>query len=352
MLHLRALRQFSVKSLFAAVTIFAIAFGHHVNGARRQREAIRVLRGAGGWVYYDFEDYDVNAVRPRMNSPLHPALIRAFGIDFFHSATVVNLEFDNYSGRHLVNSKVARDALNALRGLPRVKQLWMHGEQIDDAGLKHVGGLHDLETLSLTEAHLVTDAGIAELKRLTKLRTIRITKGEYLQIPRLGDTSLATIAALPAIEYINLDGGAFTDLGMLAFVNAKSTRHLRLLSLRGPGRNRIGDVGLSCLRDSRSLVHLALDTENVSDDGIAHLTSMKCLSLLMLGSKCGRITDGGIRHLTRLSHLEHLAIGGTTAPARSFEPLRRLGKLRFLFISPCQASIAKVKELVPQCDVH
>ena len=50
--------QFSLRSFLALATLFSIWLGFHVRSARRQEESVAAIKRLGGWVYYDFQDYD------------------------------------------------------------------------------------------------------------------------------------------------------------------------------------------------------------------------------------------------------------------------------------------------------
>jgi hypothetical protein len=345
---LRGLRrfQFTLRALFVSLTLLGVAFGYHCERVRGQRNAVRALRAAGGWVYYDFERYDMHGVRARGESPINAWLLRTFGVDHFHNVTVVNLEFDNYSGRHRENRTVDGAVIEQLQHLRRVRKLWLQGAQATDDGMRSIGTLKDLEFLSIVPAPLVTDDGVAHLRNLKKLKHVWIYKDPYAQVPRLTNASLKVVAALPAIEHISLDGGDFTDEGMRAF---QGVGGLRSLSLRWASST--GDVGLGYLRSAVRLEHLLLSGTDVSDEGLGHLSAMRELTLLSLGRDCRRVTSAGIDHLAGLSKLEHLHLDNTTVSAEAFKCLRRLPRLDTLIISPCLASIGRVRKFLPTCDV-
>jgi hypothetical protein len=53
----------TLRTLFIALSIFAIWLGWWVHSARRQQQASAVIRQLGGWVNYDFQLDDLPALR-------------------------------------------------------------------------------------------------------------------------------------------------------------------------------------------------------------------------------------------------------------------------------------------------
>ncbi|MAV35037.1 MAG: hypothetical protein CMJ59_06220, partial [Planctomycetaceae bacterium] len=88
-----------------------------------------------------------------------------------------------------------------------VIKVTFNGSQITDAGLVHLTGLTDLQTLDLTLCTNVTDAGLVHLQGRTTL--------EYLNLNGTGvtDAGLAHLAGLTKLQSISLPK-QITDAGI------------------------------------------------------------------------------------------------------------------------------------------
>ena len=61
-------------------------------------------------------------------------------------------------------------AQEARKGMLHLRTLDLAGKTITDAGIAHLKGLTQLESLNLADCNGITDAGIAQLKGLTQLQ--------------------------------------------------------------------------------------------------------------------------------------------------------------------------------------
>ena len=71
----------------------------------------------------------------------------------------------------LGNSQVTDAGLVHLKGLPQLQSLCLYGTQVTDAGLVHLKGLTRLQSLNLATPQ-VTDAGLVHLEGLTQLQSL------------------------------------------------------------------------------------------------------------------------------------------------------------------------------------
>jgi hypothetical protein len=79
---------------------------------------------------------------------------------------------------HIGSNQLAGQALLHLRGMQRLRELWVDHTRVDDNGLKAIGELADLEWLSLVDTD-ITDAGLVNLKGLSKLKRLDL-RGTYV----------------------------------------------------------------------------------------------------------------------------------------------------------------------------
>jgi hypothetical protein len=115
----------------------------------------------------------------------------------------------------VIEPAVAEDVLKKLKQLPRVTSLNLFSE-IGDAGLAHLEGITQLESLTLTSSK-VTDQGMKSVGRLSKLRTLE------LDCLALTDAGLRELHGLRDIERLKITHFDLSDAA-LAALTAKMPR--------------------------------------------------------------------------------------------------------------------------------
>src|SRR5262249_9084249 len=148
---------------------------------------------------------------------------------------------------------------------PRLKGLYLHKGQATDDGLRTLANLRQLEVLFVWDASHVTDAGVAHLAGLTRLRDLHFSNGQ------LGDGSLAVFGRLPELRSLSLQGNAFSDDGLRHLAGLKQLRSLWV----GLSRRRITDAGVRHLAGLTALQELELQKAQVGDAGVAALKDLK-----------------------------------------------------------------------------
>jgi beta-lactamase regulating signal transducer with metallopeptidase domain/Leucine-rich repeat (LRR) protein len=168
--------------------------------------------------------------------------------------------------------------------------------RITDKGMAHIATLTSIKGLYFPrESRAVTNAGLRHLARLTSLEEL------YLSGERMGDAGLAHLRDLPRLKYLAMYGSGFTDKGM---VYVKDITSLRILSFH-EGLSRITDSGLAYIADIPNLEMLCLHgIKDITDEGIEHLTKMRSLRKLEIGSS--QVTDKGLAYLAQIKTIERL----------------------------------------------
>lgn len=160
----RRLLQFSLRSLLIFVLLVSIGMswlGVKLERARRQREAVRVVRAAGGYAWYDYEWED------RFAEPPVPGWLRGLvGDDFFDVVAVTVWRGD-----------FGDDEMIYLRRLTKLEMIGICYAQITDAGLEYLEGLTNLTDLILTDTQ-ITDAGLKHLEGLTSLHSLDVRSNQ------------------------------------------------------------------------------------------------------------------------------------------------------------------------------
>jgi hypothetical protein len=116
-----------------------------------------------------------------------------------HLKNLTGLEFLDLEG-----TAIRGTGLEYLKDLAKLRTLIL-GPAIEDAGLVHVGNLAGLEELDLGRCVRVTDAGLAPVGKLTKLRTLRLPGNAT-------DSCLESISGLTGLQTIRLSP-KITDAG-------------------------------------------------------------------------------------------------------------------------------------------
>ncbi len=125
---------------------------------RDQRDAVRAIEAAGGFVWYDWQ-WSNGQCDPYANPP-RPGWLASF-LGGAHGK-VVSVELAAECGDDLL-AQVGR--------LGRLEELKLNGSAVTDAGLVHLKAMTGLRTLELWGSD-VSDDGLDPLKSLTKLRSI------------------------------------------------------------------------------------------------------------------------------------------------------------------------------------
>jgi hypothetical protein len=204
--------RLSVRAMMALVLLVGGGIGWTVHSARVQRDVVAVILRGGGSVQYDWE------VTPTPDAQLHtkPPLGLNPGGRPWAPAWLVRL--------------LGRDYFGAVKSVEL-------GPRAPDAVMAHVVRLGRLECLG---ANGLTDAGMALLRRLTRLMGLYLTTDSGMS-----GAALRNLDGLNRLQSLHLrdPAGAVTgaDLGPL-----RGMPDLRYVLLTGP---RIDDEALACLSD-------------------------------------------------------------------------------------------------------
>lgn len=206
------------------------------------------------------------------------------------------------------------DSLVGLESLGRLKSFAIWSDQITDHGLTSIGGLRQLESLSVSVN--VTRRGLNELSGFTRLRTLDVR---------------SSASPSGGVDEIPLKLSALTNLQTLSLHN---------LSLR--------DGDLASLADMRHLDWLVLDGR-FTENGLQPLGGLAELRLLdVTGISC--VNGDGLVHLGGLKKLEDLTLGGqiTDAALTRLPPLPSLWSLRIVTDEAIRPeTLARLKQILP-----
>ncbi len=221
------------------------------------------------------------------------------------------------------------DADSELSALESAPANWL-GINDNDLG-RIVNGKHP-KRLDLSSAYRITDAGLANLEKLTDLEELR------------------------------LGGLLFTDEGLS---HLKELKNLKVVALTS---DHVTGKGLSYLHESKGLQSLALDGNSFNDAGLENLKNWPGLRELELnlssngkGSASGverravQVSERGLIVLKYLSNLRLLHLACLTVSDAGFETLRGLKKLETLEIDQVdinEPALASIGSLTGLCTLR
>jgi len=206
-----------------------------------------------------------------------------------------------------------------------------------------------LRSLNLNNKRFVTAQGLANLGKLTELRSL------YLRGCDIKSKDLSALVPLSKLEVLDLgycdlrDGSGLKSLNglPLRYLNLHSTKTndaglQNLTPLAGTLQTLILDRcteitndGLQNLSSFAALSHLSFQYCNIGNAGLEHLAPLTGLKILDL-ALCDNITDIGVVHLSGMTELEKLSLNSCYRISdNSIKSLQKLTALRDLDLGGC-----------------
>ena len=236
----------------------------------------------------------------------------------FDLSPLAALRLDDLHFLHLWHEEVVDEHLEHIKRLRFLEELLLLG-QFTDVGLQYLGNLTGLRRLTLViEGSHTTDAGLVFLKNLSELDSL------YL-----------------------LSEGTFSNAGLAYVVTLKKLRHL---SLRG---TLIDGVGLSYLCQLPLLTRLWVSHAEIFDSDLAQ-NIHRLANLTGLGLDATHITDDGLTYLQGLKNLQHLDLSSCEITDSGLVHLQNLTAVDLLDLSHtniAQTAINRLQEALPNCRI-
>jgi hypothetical protein len=205
--------------LLVVVTVLCVWLGFKVNAARRQKEALAIIRKFVGTVVFEDEMVPMPGSPERLipaffagsNPPPPPGpvwLRKWLGDEYFRNVYHIGLvsgggliteselkcliTLPTLRSLNLIQPKNATDGslmqrplrdsdLVCLEGVHHLRELVLESPDITDAGMTHIRNLFSLEYLTLSEIG-ITDAGLRNLKGLVNLKHLAVTQSRITLI--------------------------------------------------------------------------------------------------------------------------------------------------------------------------
>jgi hypothetical protein len=276
----------SLRALMLAVLALGLWLGWRVHLARVQREAVAVIKAAGGQVAFDWEFApDGRRIGGGPNAP--DWLVKAMGAEYFQSVVGVELIKVGEDGMPVESGVNTSQLANALRELPKLKSLTLMGTQAADPVMQAIGALRDLETLDIITffnwTPKLTDTGIAHLAGLKRLKKLQLMNAG------LSDASLAPIGTLRQLESLSVQGSNLTDSGI---AHLKPLSGLTVLFV-DMSHSKWTDAALSNFLGMMKLQDLGLQGTAVTDEGLMSLRHLTQLDSVFVSGSA--VTEEGKR---------------------------------------------------------
>ncbi len=297
--------------------------------------------------------YEVNAEGPRMGDVAIRSLV---GLPALRELSIGECGTTDVGARLLAQ-------------LPQLTALSLHQEgRLTDAALEWIGKLSRLKSLSLTSYVSTRElgrmqfsaAGIRHLSGLKELETLGLVGHEVpadvLTFPKLTSLSLghplvddavaARIGELRRLRHLELSYCGIRDSGLKHIATLPELRRLDISS------RAITDEGIKPFRSHPRLEHLSLRAKDVSDQSLQYLAQIQTLTRLDLhGSGYAGVVPGqnfsiaGLQALKALPKLETLDLTNFGLPGGGYVGLKKLQQLRALSFMMCNVSEAELDAL-------
>jgi hypothetical protein len=277
----RLVFRFSLRTLLVGITLLCIGLAWWVHRVKRQVAAVKGIRDNGGWVYYDYEQWDGKKGKPAAyaESWVPKWLLARLGVDFFHSVEAVSMVYHYDGQQRFDNSRTDAVIGQHLADLPYLRALYVKERQLTDEDYRIVSQLSRLEVFFQWDAHDITDEGVIQLGNLSRLRNVHISESH------LSNRGLAALAQLPQIEHLTLQSNDITDAGVRA-LEKNSTLETLWIGGLSHHPSQLTDAAVADLASIPNLRVLELQHTQVTVSGLQPLKDHPRLAELHLsGSK-------------------------------------------------------------------
>lgn len=371
--------RFSLRALFALMTVLCILLGWSYSRAMRQEQAVGAIERLGGSVEYDWQRSPDGSTRAAAH-PRGPIWLRkVLGAHFFDAVVGVNV---SRAPKNDLSSGFAPFRVH-LRELPKLKRLHISRQNLIEADYATIGQLTGLEKLSLG-AIVLSKAGAEEIAKLLNLRELNLhdvivptdalvqikglrklqllsvycrhedrdSNGAYswnLSDYAIRDDALASLPSLTALTTLSLTFTQISDKGVAIIGELPQ---LECLEISSP---RITNASIDRLTKLKRLSRLGISVCAMDNEGVARLAELP--KLARLGISGPAIDNNCLQTIARLENLEWLDLGGQTIDELGMQHLESMRNLRYLDLqstgvkTDCPA-VQSLKRALPRCRIR
>ena len=183
-------------------------------------------------------------------------------------------------------------------------------EGITDAGMAHLGGLTRLRELSISESPRLTGKGLAHLSGVRQLKDLRLLDTS------VDDAGLYHLRNLNQLEGLILFRSRVVGSG---FQHLSGLNQLKRLEIT---ESPFTDIGLRHIAAFKRLESLFLNETRVGDDGVQYLEGMS--QLTMLGLSGTQVKGSGFASLSPSTRIQHFDVSNTPLTDAAIDPLIRI----------------------------
>jgi hypothetical protein len=281
--------QFSIGSLLVLAVAVAMGSGWFVSAikaARDQKDAVAGISESGGLVItrYDPDNQHILCYDPGNKHYFYgygpdelagPAWLRyMLGDGFFNEVVGVDL-YGNAGAAYLrglpqlqsltLAFGVTDDAMESVKGLPRLRGLDIQDTKITHTGLKHLSGLIGLQELNL-QGDGMDDAGLEHLKALPRLERLNLCR------TRITDAGFRHVKLLPHLRNLGLCASQLTKASVKQLKAMPQLRELCFTNTRNiTNVSSIADEHLELLKELTQLETLNIENPQTTPRGLKRL---------------------------------------------------------------------------------
>lgn len=367
----KSLLQFRLSWLMVVVTIASMGFAfvaQQLTRARNVRQAVDEVRKAGGEVFLTERNSLITKVSDLLGEDLGAGVteVRFQGTESVMRPNLAPLaHFSELKCLTFYNADIRDEDMVHLSELRQIEQLEITGEQLTNAGLRHIEKMTRLVSLLSIDCPRIDDDGLASLSGFHRLIQLDLSRtrisGRGLQYlhglssllaldlsyTQLDDVHVHEVTKFVKLERLELAGTRITSKGLSDLTMLSNIKSLRL------DDTKIDDEGLVYIGKFPNLEQLFLCRTSIGDVALAKLRNTTHLQSLDV-SGC-MISDKGVRRLGCLNNLSYLGLRGTQITDRSIETLATMTMLQEIDLRDTAVTDAGVEALsvaLPDCHIR
>ena len=185
--------------------------------------------------------------------------------------------------------------------------------------------------------HRVDEEVSAELSSFVNLHSLSLQGCDEV------DNILEWVSILPNLRRLDITNSSVSDEGVKFLVNLEN-----LEELFACGCYKITTIGFQYIAKLKSLQHLDLrqpTTDNITDDGFLHITTMVNLRVLCV-QECREVSRDALMNVGRLVGLEHLCLRACDVTDEVVNVIIGLANLRVLDLAWIRSDVLTTNGLI------